>query len=197
MIRINLLPFRAARKRENIKRQISIFALVLLILFAGMGFQYYDLSRELSELKTEEKKVKKELRSYQKILRKIKAINKRIRALKAKLRVIKQLEKRKSGPVLLLDQISRAVPKDKLWLTSLNQKKNSLRLTGTAMDNATVALFMDNLKRSKQISTVTLQRVKLRDIRKYKIRVSDFSLKCNLATPKKKKPQTGKKKSRK
>ncbi len=196
MIRINLLPFRAARKRENIKRQISIFALVLLLLFAGMGYQYYDLSSELSEVKAEQKKVKKELRSYNKILRKIKTLNKRIKALKAKLRIIKQLEKGKTGPVLLLDQISSAVPKNKLWISSLKQKKKSLRLTGTAMDNATVALFMDNLKRSKQISTVNLQSVKLRNIKKYKLRVSDFVLKCNLATPKKKKSKKGKKKGR-
>jgi type IV pilus assembly protein PilN len=196
MIRINLLPFRAARKRENIKRQISIFALVLLLLFAGMGYQYYDLSSELSEVKAEQKKVKKELRSYNKILRKIKTLNKRIKALKAKLRIIKQLEKGKTGPVLLLDQISSAVPKNKLWISSLKQKKKSLRLTGTAMDNATVALFMDNLKRSKQISTVNLQSVKLRNIKKYKLRVSDFVLKCNLAAPKKKKSKKGKKKGR-
>jgi type IV pilus assembly protein PilN len=196
MIRINLLPFRAARKRENIKRQISIFALVLLLLFAGMGYQYYDLSSELSEVKAEQKKVKKELRSYNKILRKIKTLNKRIKALKAKLRIIKQLEKGKTGPVLLLDQISSAVPKNKLWISSLKQKKKSLRLTGTAMDNATVALLMDNLKRSKQISTVNLQSVKLRNIKKYKLRVSDFVLKCNLAAPKKKKSKKGKKKGR-
>jgi type IV pilus assembly protein PilN len=196
MIRINLLPFRAARKRENIKRQISIFALVLLLLFAGMGYQYYDLSSELSEVKAEQKRIKKELRSYDKILRKIKALNRKIKALKAKLRVIKRLEKGKSGPVLLLDQISNAVPKDKLWITSLNQKKKSLRLTGTAMDNSTVALFMDNLKRSKQISTVNLQSVKLRDIKKYKLRVSDFVLKCSLAAPKKKKSKKSKKKRR-
>jgi type IV pilus assembly protein PilN len=196
MIRINLLPFRAARKRENIRRQISIFALVLLLLFTGMGYQYYGLSSELSEVKAEQKEVKKELRSYNKILRKIKRLNKRIRSLKRKLRVIKQLEKGKSGPVLLLDQISSAVPKDKLWISSLNQKKKSLRLTGTAMDNATVALFIDNLESSKQISRVDFQSVKLRDIKKYKLRVSDFVLKCSLAAPKKKKPKKGKKKRR-
>ena len=37
MIRINLLPFRAARKKENIRRQVSIFllslAFLLIILF--------------------------------------------------------------------------------------------------------------------------------------------------------------------
>lgn len=196
MIRINLLPFRAARKRENIKRQISIFALVLLLMFAGMGYQYYGLNSELAEVKAEQRAVQKELRSYNKTLRKIKRLNERIQALKKKLRIIKQLEKGKSGPVLLLDQISDAVPKDKLWINSLIQKKRSLRLTGTAMDNATVSLFMDNLKNSKQISTVNLQSVKSRDIKRYKLRVSDFTLKCGLAAPKKKKPKKPPKKRR-
>ncbi|RLB32469.1 MAG: pilus assembly protein PilN, partial [Deltaproteobacteria bacterium] len=47
MIRINLLPFRAARKKENIKRQISIFVLTTLFAFAAMGYVYIQLESEV------------------------------------------------------------------------------------------------------------------------------------------------------
>jgi hypothetical protein len=55
---------------------------------------------------------------------------------------------------------------------------------------------MDNLKLSKQISGVNLLSVKLKDIKKYKLRVSDFTLKCNLAAPKKKKKKAKKTKKK-
>ena len=39
MIRINLLPFRAARKQENIRRQITIFGTsVLMVVLALIYF---------------------------------------------------------------------------------------------------------------------------------------------------------------
>jgi type IV pilus assembly protein PilN len=37
MIRINLLPFRAARKKENIRRQLSIYVLSVVCLLLLMG----------------------------------------------------------------------------------------------------------------------------------------------------------------
>ena len=57
MIRINLLPFRAARKKENIKRQISIYVLTVILLLVGMGYTFLDLNSELSKLKDDENKV--------------------------------------------------------------------------------------------------------------------------------------------
>ena len=45
MIRINLLPFRAARKKENIRRQLTIFALSArpgekaVVMYLPLGFK--------------------------------------------------------------------------------------------------------------------------------------------------------------
>lgn len=38
MIRINLLPYRAAQKKENIRRQISIFLLLLILMTLALFF---------------------------------------------------------------------------------------------------------------------------------------------------------------
>ena len=78
----------------------------------------------------------------------------------------------------LLDEIAQAVPKEKLWLSSMKETKGSLTLAGTAMDNETVALFMTNLEKSDYISGVDLQSAKLREIKDYKLNVSDFTLEC-------------------
>ena len=55
MIRINLLPFRAAIRIEKVKRQITIYFLTVVLLLAGMGYFFWSMSSELSELKEEEK----------------------------------------------------------------------------------------------------------------------------------------------
>lgn len=178
MIRINLLPFRAARKKENIRRQLTIFALSVVFLLVVMAYYYMKLSTTLSNLKKEEKQISVELAGYKKTIERINSLEKRIAEIRKKLDVIKDLEKKKTGPVLLLDQIATAVPKEKLWLTSLDEKKGKLTLNGTAMDNETVAVFMTNLENSELITSVDLKSTRLRSLPKYKLSVSDFSLEC-------------------
>jgi type IV pilus assembly protein PilN len=178
MIRINLLPFRAARKKENIRRQVTIY--VLCTVFAVLVMAYYaiQLNIELNRLIDEEQRLQVELKGYEATIRKINELEKKIKEIKTKLAVIKELEKNKTGPVHLLDEIAMAVPKEKLWLTSLKESAGTLKLTGTAMDNETVALFMTNLEKSDYIGAVELQSARLRYLPAYKLRVSDFVLDC-------------------
>lgn len=194
MIRINLLPFRAARKKENIRRQISVFALSVVCLALLMGFVFLNLSRTVAALEADMSSKKKELATYAETTKKIQELKKKIAEVRAKLNVIKELESKKTGPVLLLDELSMAVPKEKLWLTALNEKKGILTLKGTAMDNDTVALFMTNLENAKHVVSVDLQTAKLKNLKKYKLNVVDFVLTCKTYAYKEKaKPETKKK----
>jgi type IV pilus assembly protein PilN len=193
MIRINLLPFRAARKKENIRRQATIFGLSVLFVAVVMAYYFLQLRSELSSLQEEEQRIKVELAGYKKTIERINSLEKKIAEIRKKLDVIKDLEKKKTGPVLLLDQIAVAVPKEKLWLTSLVEKKGKLTLNGTAMDNETVATFMTNLERSELITAVDLKSTKLRTLPKYKLSVADFSLECTTYAFKEKKKATRKK----
>ena len=178
MIRINLLPFRAARKKENIRRQISIYALSVAFLFIVMIYFFLQLNGTLNRLKEDEKRLQAEIKTYEATIKQITELEKKIKEIKAKLDVIRELEKNKTGPVHLLDEIAMAVPKEKLWLTSMKESRGTLVLTGTAMDNETVALFMTNLEQSDYISNVELQSTRLKNLPAYKLNVSDFSLEC-------------------
>ena len=194
MIRINLLPFRAARKKENIRRQISIYVLSVVCLVLLMGLFFLNLNRKVTVLKEDRIAKKKELATYAETTKKINELKKKIAEIRAKLHVIKDLESKKTGPVLLLDELSMAVPKEKLWLTSLDERKGILTLKGTAMDNDTVALFMTNLERSKHILSVDLKSTKLKNLKQYKLNVIDFDLTCKIYSYKEEtKPKTKKK----
>jgi type IV pilus assembly protein PilN len=176
MIRINLLPFRAARKKENIRRQLMVYGLSVVLTFCIMGYTFFYLSSTLAGLKEDQKRIQDELKGYEQTIKRIGELEKKIKEIRAKLEVIRELEKNKTGPVHLLDEISMAVPREKLWLNSMKESKGTLTLTGTAMDNETIALFMTNLEKSEYISGVDLQSAKLRNISEYKLNVADFVL---------------------
>ena len=178
MIKINLLPFRAAKKRENVKRQVTVYGLVVVLLLAGMFYFFFQLNSQLAQLQDQHQKLKQELDGYEKTLARIAELEKKSKEIKTKLDVIKELEDKKTGPIRLLDEIAMAVPKDKLWLTALSETAGVLILSGTAMDNETVALFMTNLEKSPHIVSVELQSAKLTHLAQFRLNVADFTLEC-------------------
>jgi len=178
MIKINLLPFRAARKKENIRRQISIFMLSVILLLLVIGYLWWNNRSALTALKNEHIIKTAEFKIHEKTIKQIDKIKKKVKVIKNKLDIIKRLEKNKTGPVLLLEELSIAVPRNRLWIDSLSEKKGILTLNGTAMDNDTVALFMTNLEDSEHVRSVDLKSTKLQYIKKHKLRVSQFVLTC-------------------
>jgi type IV pilus assembly protein PilN len=199
MIRINLLPFRAARKRENVKRHITVYFATVCLALVAMGIFFITLSSTLSGLKDEETSKNQELAGYQKELQEIKDLENKIKQINSKLSIIKDLEKGKTGPVHLLSDIANAVPKDKLWLTSIKENKGTLSLSGTAMDNETVSLFMKNLKSTEQVTAdPILKSTTRKELPQFRLTVSDFVMECKIFTPVKeeaeKKPNPKKKK---
>ena len=69
--------------------------------------------------------------------------------LERKTAIINKLRAESSLTVRLLDDVARNVDNKRLWLDSLSQQGPTLSLTGVALDNETVAQFMDKLKSSE------------------------------------------------
>lgn len=163
MIRINLLPFRAARKKENIRRQISIF--LLLTFFIAIVLVYYNLnlSRKITRLTHEVAETQKEVARYKKITKQIDEIKKKLAILRQKRTVIEKLELNRFEPVNLLDTMSMRIIPERMWFTKFESKGNNVNIYGIAMDNTTVADFMVKLEGSGLFNSV-----KLKTIKKYK-----------------------------
>ena len=181
MIKINLLPFRGARRRENVRRQVNVFFLCMLFLFSLMFYFHIDSNIQLEELKTREKGLQKELKTYEHITKEIAQLKNETQTLKTKLEVIRNLEKQRVGPVQLLAQIAYAAPLDRLWLESLTESQGVVTLQGTAMDNDTVALFMTELEKAPQIRSVDLDKTTLKFFPEQKLRAAGFVLTCRTA----------------
>jgi len=195
MIKFNLFPFRAARIKENIRRQVTIYILSIIFLTLASSYFYLDLNGKVKSLRNKQDVKQKELDSFKDTNVKIAALKKTIADVEVKLKTIQRLEKGKTGPVRLLDDIAMSVPEDKLWLTTLKEQKGTLILNGTAMDNETVADFMNRLQNTKSINSVQLVRTRQKKIQGVDLSLKDFSLNSKTYAFKEKTlPKAGKKK---
>ena len=96
MIKINLFPYRAAKIKENIRRQVTIYFLSALFLILVMGYYYLNFTKEIQSLRQEQDSKKKELDSFRDITAKIKKLRKTKAEVEVKLKTIKDLEKGKT-----------------------------------------------------------------------------------------------------
>ena len=163
MIRINLLPFRAARKKENIRRQVSIFMLSLVFLLIIFFYYNFSLSKKVDSLNAKIKQTKTELAKYNKINDEIAQIKKKLNNLKKKMAVMKTLEANRFEPTRLLDIMTQVVVPRRMWFTRLESQGKHVRVNGIALDNKTVADFMVRLEDCglfKEVDLKTLKRTK-------------------------------------
>ena len=176
MIRINLLPFRTDRKRENIRRQVSIFLLSLALLLIVLFYFNFTLNRKISNLQNRIKVTKTSLNKYDKINKEIAQIKKKLANLKKKMAVMEKLEADRFEPVRLLDAMTRVIVPRRMWFTSLESKGQQVTINGIALDNKTVADFMVRLENCGLFSNVGLKTLKFKKVQKSNFK--SFKIEC-------------------
>ena len=157
MIRINLLPFRSARKKENVRRQISIFTLSLVLLVVILFGYHLLLAKRVAAKAQEVADAKAELAHLEKKLSEINEIKKMLESIRRKTAVIKNLELSRQASVRMLDAMTQLVVEDQMYLTHLKISENLVEVAGIAADNQTIAEFMTRLEHSGLFKKVVLK----------------------------------------
>ena len=195
MIRINLLPFRAARKKENIRRQVSIFFLILFFLSAVLVWYNISLNDKTKKLKMLITDTEKELETYNKINNEIAEIRKNLQILQAKTEVMEELEIKRREPIEILDTMTEIIVGNRMWFTSFKMTEKvqaqsepargkkakpvaskdkpvqkpkrsvDIIIKGVALDSKTVADFMTRLESSPFFVNVNLKTLKQATLR--------------------------------
>ena len=176
MIRINLLPFRAARKKENIRRQVSIFLLSLVFMLIILFYYNSSLSSQIDGLNTKIKGAKAELKKYNQINKEIAQIKKKLSNLKKKVAVMETLEANRFAPSQLLETMTQVIVPKRMWFTRLESKGKRVNIDGIALDNKTVADFMVRLESSGLFKEVDLKTLKRKTVRKSPLK--SFKISC-------------------
>ena len=186
MIRTTLLPFRAARKKENIRRQVSIFVLSLVFLLIVLFYYNWTLGSQISGLNAEIKKVKTDLTKYEKINKEIAATKKKLSNLKKKMAVMDTLEANRFEPVRLLDTMTQVIVPKRMWFTNLSTQGKTVKISGIALDNKTVADFMVRLEKTGLFSDVDLKTLKQQKVGSSN-NFKSFHISCRKKSPAKSK----------
>jgi type IV pilus assembly protein PilN len=181
MIKINLLPVRAAKRKETARQQAVILAgsLVLVLLLALGAYSFYLI--RINTTKSEISKAEQELSELKAKIGKIKELEKLKAEVTKKLDILTQLRREKTGPVDRLLTISQAVP-ERLWLTRYAESGTTVSLSGVAFTEELIAEFMRSIEQSPDFMSVEL--VVSEQVMVSGMKLKKFDLKFSLEPPK-------------
>jgi type IV pilus assembly protein PilN len=155
MIKINLLPVRAAKKKETANQQVTIFCfsvgIVALVVAALYGLELGQISSANNDISMANSKIN-ELKTK---IGKLEELKKFKEQVKKKLDVLTQLRKNKTGPAQRLATLSDITP-EKLWLTAYAESNDSVKLSGLAYTEDLIAQFMRSIQASNDYTGVDL-----------------------------------------
>jgi len=177
MIRINLLPFRTARKKENVRRQLSILLSSLFLAIILMLYINIRLSSQVKEVNDKVENTKTEIAKYEKINKEIAEIKGKLEVLKTKMNVINDLEANRYEPVRLMDAMTKLIIPNRMWFLSFDAIGKTVNISGVAVDSQTVADFMIRLEGSKLFEAVNLKSIKKQMVRQASLK--NFEISCN------------------
>ena len=166
MIRINLLPYAAEKKKESARNQVIVFLVYVVVIIGAIWWYNSHLNGTIDDLNAKIDYTKKELDRFQKIVAKVEEIRKQLDLLNQKLAVIEELNAGRGASFRLLGNMTDMIINEKMWLTrfeavervtviTTGKGKNAKReekvethltIEGVALDNKTVADFMTQLE---------------------------------------------------
>jgi type IV pilus assembly protein PilN len=147
MARINLLPWRAERRKLRQKEFVTMLGMAALagVVLWFLVNTYYN--NQISGQNERNAYLKDQITQVDKQIKEIEELDKKKAKLLARKEVIEQLQANRSQMVHLFDSLVRTIP-DGVTLTSIKQEGDKLTLTGRSQSNARVSTYMRNLEGS-------------------------------------------------
>jgi len=154
MIRINLL---AAERKQTKKKAVSLqsgqkltIGCTLILVLAGLfiGWRYWVVGRDSAQLDADIANAQAETTRLHSVIEQVQQFEQRKAQLQQRVQLIEQLRKGQTGPVHMLDQISRSLP-NMLWLTELRQSDKTpgeVQIDGRCTTLTGLSDFVSNLE---------------------------------------------------
>ncbi len=177
MIRINLLPHRAEKRRA---RQIQFAALSVISLVLGallVGFVHAAISAQISNQQARNDYLRAETAVLDKQIVEIKKLREQTHALMLRKDAVEKLQSDRADVVHLMDQMLRILP-DGVYLRALKQTGSKISITGYAQSNARISTLMRAVEDSPWLDSPAL--VEIHAASANGARVSEFTLTFNL-----------------
>ncbi|MGB0135086.1 PilN domain-containing protein, partial [Dokdonella sp.] len=162
MARINLLPWRAERRKQREREfYMMLLATAVVAVFLFLCASWW-MGQRIDNQGQRNTYLEKQIKQLDEQIETIKNLERVRSQLLARKEIIEDLQSNRSQMVHLFDQMSKTVPEG-LRLTSLKQAGDKLTLEGVAESSTRVATYMRSLEASPQLGRADLAKIESRE----------------------------------
>lgn len=158
MAGINLLPWRAERRKQKQQEFFSITALSLLVTVGILAFVHLQIGGMIDNQNKRNEYLQSEMTLLDRKIKEIEELEAKEKRLIAKMEVIQQLQMSRPEIVHLFDELARTIPEGVL-LTDLTQNDKLLTINGIAQSNSRISVYMRSLDASPWLQDPVLSEI--------------------------------------
>jgi type IV pilus assembly protein PilN len=157
MIRINLLAVdRGVGKKKaaaatpgvtSAQRLAVAAALILLTTVVYIGYTFWSLHTGSRQLDEDIARAEVEAQQLRSVLAQVQKYETEKARLQQRVTLIEQLRRGQTGPVHILDEVSKSLP-DRLWLVSMGQRDKEFTIDGRTTSLSVLSDFVASLESS-------------------------------------------------
>ena len=146
MAKINLLPWRAERRKQREREFQTMLggALIMGLLAVGVAIFHWDGLKE--DQNNRNQMLEREIAALDAKIKEIEALQATREQLLQRKQIIEQLQSSRTQMVHMFDELVRTLP-DGVRLTSMTQSAETLQIEGMAQSNARVSAYMRNIEK--------------------------------------------------
>lgn len=181
MIRVNLLPHREIRRKQQQQHYFIVLGVVVAIGVAIWFLAHTYLAGQLDEQNARNAYLQTEIAKLDKQIEEIKRLQEQITSLLARKQVVETLQGNRAEVVYLLDQLVRQLP-DGMYFKSIKQVGNKVTINGYTQSQARVSTLMRNLESSQHLENPAL--IEIKAVPQGASRTNEFILNVNIARAK-------------
>ena len=178
MAKINLLPWREERRKQRTQEFARQAVLGAVLAGAVGGYGWYHVNGLIEAQRERNEYLEEQISILQEEIREIRELEETKRQLLARMNVIQRLQQRRPQIVHLFSELAATLP-DGVFLTSITQQGDNIKLQGRAESNARVSAYMRNLGGSEWLRKPELEVIETGSNE----RVNSFTLNLAQTTP--------------
>jgi type IV pilus assembly protein PilN len=173
MIKINLFLTRKEKKKMGAKRETFVFLFSVILLILLLFGVHWFMDQNIKAKRAEIAETKNQIAHHKSLMMEVAKYKELHRTFQERLNTIETLRKERAVPAKVLDELSVGKP-EKIHFDSMKKEGPKVGVEGVALDDETVANFMDNLRKSTLFRNIDL--VVSEQIEQSKIKLKKFIL---------------------
>jgi len=177
VIRVNLLPWREARRKAQRQHLGVLGGMVAVLGLLIVGAVHLTIGQQISDQSSRNEFLKRENIRLDKEIEEIRKLKTEIAALLARKQIIERLQADRAQAVYLLQELVQQVP-DGVYLKSIKQTGLKINMVGYSQSNARVSTLMRNFAASPYLENPDL--VEIKAVTLSNKRVSEFNMNVSL-----------------